>query len=117
MEGACSCQPAQARRGMCPACFCALLCSFSRLYASLWTTLQAPPPEKKERQPRIWNLKPHLKPQTDEQRNPQLPKSVPLPARVEDITHAGMRAMWEEKGSGGASSAAPLALDVEPLDD
>ena len=100
---------------MCPACFCALLCSFSRLYASLWT-LQAPPPEKKERQPRIWNLKPHLKPQTDEQRNPQLPTSVSLPARVEDITDAGMRAMWEQRGSGGASSTAPLALDVYPLD-
>ena len=73
--------------------------------------LQAPPPEKKERQPRIWNLKPWLKPNDNEQRNPQLPTSVPLPSNIEDITDPGMRAMWEAEGLIGV---APAPLD--PLD-
>ena len=47
----------------------------------------------------------------DEQRDPQLPTSVPMPSAVEDITDAGMRAMWEANGSEGAAPAA-----VEPLD-
>ena len=47
-----------------------------------------------------------------EQRNPQLPTSMPMPSAVEDITHAGMRAMWEE--ADGSEVAAPAA--VEPLD-
>ena len=61
----------------------------------------------------IWNLKPWLNPQwkPDEQRNPQLPTSVPMPSAVEDITNAGMRAMWEE--ADGSEVAAPAA--VEPL--
>jgi len=33
-----------------------------------------------------------------EQRDPQLPTSVPMPSAVEDITDAGMRAMWEIDG-------------------
>ena len=83
-----------------------------RLILCLSFALQAPPPEKKERQPRIWNLKPHLKPQMDvEQRNPQLPTSVPMPCCVDDIHNAGMRAMWEGSGSEGAAPAA-----VDPLD-
>ena len=45
-----------------------------------------------------------------EQRDPQLPTSVPMPRGVEDITDAGMRAMWEAEASGGA-------LPVEPLDE
>lgn len=51
-------------------------------------------------------------PAVDPPRDPTLPTSVPLPVRVEDITDAGMRAMWEE----GGSSRAPSAVDVEPLD-
>ena len=54
-------------------------------------------PEKKERQPRIWNLKPHLK-QLNEQRNPNLPTSEPLPSRVEDIRHDPMRTWFEMDG-------------------
>lgn len=50
-------------------------------------------------------------PRDAEQRNPQLPTSVPMPSAVEDITDAGMRAMWEASGSEGVASAA-----VEPLD-
>ena len=45
-----------------------------------------------------------------EVRDPQLPTSVPMPREVEDITDAGMRAMWEAEVSGGA-------LPVEPLDE
>ena len=63
-----------------------------------WWEWRPPPLEKKERQPRIWNLKPHLKPQTAEQRDPQLPTTVRMPRAVEDITDAGMRAMWEMNG-------------------
>ena len=33
-----------------------------------------------------------------EQRDPQLPTTVPMPCAVEDITDAGMRAMWEMDG-------------------
>ena len=33
-----------------------------------------------------------------EQRDPQLPTSVPMPSAVEDISDAGMRAMWETHG-------------------
>ena len=33
-----------------------------------------------------------------EQRDPQLPTTVPMPRAVEDITDAGMRAMWEMDG-------------------
>lgn len=51
-------------------------------------------------------------PRDGEQRNPQLPTSVPMPSAVEDITNAGMRAMWEE--ADGSEVAAPAA--VEPLD-
>ena len=34
-----------------------------------------------------------------EQRDPQLPTSVPMPSVIEDIADAGMRAMWETAGS------------------
>ena len=51
-------------------------------------------------------------PRDSEQRNPQLPTSVPMPSAVEDITNAGMRAMWEADGLEGV--AAPAA--AEPLD-
>ena len=44
-----------------------------------------------------------------EQRDPQLPTTVPMPRAVEDITDAGMRALWEAEGPGGA-------LPIEPLD-
>ena len=43
-------------------------------------------------------------------RDSALPTSVPMPGAVEDITNAGMRAMWET-----AEGAVPPA-DVEPLD-
>ena len=45
-----------------------------------------------------------------EQRDPQLPTTVPMPSAIEDITDAGMRAMWEAEASGGA-------LPIEPLDE
>ena len=32
-----------------------------------------------------------------EERDPQLPTSVPMPSRVEDVTDPGMRAMWEQQ--------------------
>ena len=44
---------------------------------------QAPPPEPK----------PKKIAKDKEERDPQLPTSVPLPSAVEDITDAGMRAM------------------------
>ena len=47
---------------------------------------QAPPPERKRA--RI-NVK------EKEERDPQLPTSVPIPLRIEDIHDPGMRAMWE----------------------
>ena len=40
-----------------------------------------------------------------EQRDPQLPTSVPMPSAVDNITDAGMRAMWEADGSQGAAPA------------
>ena len=46
----------------------------------------------------------------DKPRDSQLPTSVPMPRAVEDITDAGMRAMWEGEGSGEA-------LPIEPLDE
>ena len=48
-------------------------------------------------------------------RDPALPTSVPLPAHVEDISDAGMRAMWEqEQAIDGEREAAwqPLALQL-----
>ena len=41
-------------------------------------------------------------------RDSTLPTTVPMPSAVEDITHAGMRAMWEQS----------MAMDgeAEPLD-
>ena len=45
-----------------------------------------------------------------EQRDPQLPTTVPMPHAVEDITDAGMRAMWEAEGS-------KRAPPIEPLDE
>ena len=50
---------------------------------------QAPPPERKRA--RI-NVK------EKEERDPQLPTSVPIPSRIEDIHDPGMRAMWEMDG-------------------
>jgi hypothetical protein len=45
-------------------------------------------------------------------RDPTLPTSVPMPSAVEDITDAGMRAMWEQSMAMDGE-AAPC---VEPLD-
>ena len=50
-------------------------------------SLQAPPPEPK----------PKKVAKNKEERDPQLPTSVPMPSTVEDITDAGMRAMWEQQ--------------------
>ena len=74
--------------------------------------LQKPMPEKKERQPRIWNLKPHLKQHDKNERDSTLPMSVPMPSAVEDITDAGMRAMWEQS----VAMDGEVAPCVEPLD-
>ena len=43
-----------------------------------------------------------------EQRDPQLPTTVPMPRAVEDITDAGMRAMWEADGTENAPAIEPL---------
>lgn len=75
--------------------------------------VQAPPPEKKERQPRIWNLKPHLKPQdasAEEQRNPQLPTSVPMPTSIAEISNEHVANFLASSGS-----PAPPAIDPEAL--
>tara|TARA_B110000046_G_scaffold174491_1_gene198286 strand:- start:335 stop:604 length:270 start_codon:yes stop_codon:yes gene_type:complete len=45
-------------------------------------------------------------PAQGEQRDPQLPTSVPMPSAVADIMDAGMRAMWERDGE----------VEQEPLD-
>ena len=45
------------------------------------------------------------KPKDKEERDPKLPTSVPMPSAVEDITDAGMRAMWD---------APPAAEPEEP---
>ena len=66
--------------------------------------LQAPPPERKTA--RRWGVyttdKSHAKGFPErckkEERDPQLPTSVPLPSHVEDILGPGMRAMWEMEG-------------------
>ena len=47
-----------------------------------------------------------------DERDPTLPTSVPMPSAVEDITDAGMRAMWEQSMAMDGE-AAPC---VEPLD-
>ena len=43
-------------------------------------------------------------------RDPTLPTTVPMPAAVEDISNAGMRAMWE------AEEGVAAPGEVEPLD-
>ena len=45
-------------------------------------------------------------------RDPTLPTTVPMPSAIEDITDAGMRAMWEQSMAMDGE-AAPC---VEPLD-
>ena len=60
---------------------------------------QAPPPKPK----------PKKIAKDKEERDPQLPTSVPLPSAVEDITDAGMRAMWEQEQAMDGE-AAPEAL-------
>ena len=54
---------------------------------------------------KLWGA-PLKKQKLMEQRDPQLPTSVPMPSAVEDITDAGMRAMWERDGE----------VEQEPLD-
>ena len=58
---------------------------------------QAPPPERKTaRRKGVINV-----PKSDkdkEERNPQLPTSVPMPSSIEDICDPGMRAMWDMDG-------------------
>ena len=44
----------------------------------------------------------------DKPRDPQLPTSVPMPREVEDITDAGMRAMWETDGTENVPAIEPL---------
>ena len=66
--------------------------------------LQAPPLERKTA--RRWGVytteksraKGHPDRCKQESRDPQLPTSVPMPAQVEDIRNAEMRAMWEMDG-------------------
>ena len=75
---------------------------------------QAPPPERKTaRRNGVINVPKNGKvPKDKEERNPQLPTSVPMPSHVEDITDAGMRAMWEQSVAMDGE-AAPY---VDPLD-
>ena len=48
-------------------------------------------------------------PDVNKPRDPTLPTSVPMPSAVEDITDAGMRAMWEQEQAMDGE-AAPEAL-------
>lgn len=50
-------------------------------------------------------------PDANKPRDPQLPTSVPMPSAVEDITDAGMRAMWEQEAASGADATGPEPLD------
>ena len=77
--------------------------------------MQAPPPERKtaRRHGVYTTAKSHAKgfPERcrQEERDPQLPTSVPMPTAVEDITDAGMRAMWEqEQAMDGEAAPEPL---------
>ena len=80
--------------------------------------LQAPPPERMTA--RRWGVyttaKSHAKgfPERcrQEERDPQLPTSVPMPSAVEDVADPGMRAMWEAQcDSGEAAAASPELID------
>ena len=51
-------------------------------------------------------------PDVNKPRDPTLPTSVPMPSAVEDITDAGMRAMWEQ----AAAMDGEVAPCVDPLD-
>ena len=51
-------------------------------------------------------------PGADKPRDQRLPMSVPMPSAVEDITDAGMRAMWEQ----AAAMDGEVAPCVDPLD-
>ena len=51
-------------------------------------------------------------PDVNKPRDQTLPTSVPMPSAVEDITDAGMRAMWEQS----VAMDGELAPCVEPLD-
>ena len=63
------------------------------------------PAERERKTARRWGVyttaKSHAKGQSErcvqEERDPQLPTSVPMPSRVEDVTDPGMRAMWEQQ--------------------
>ncbi len=75
---------------------------------------QAPPPERKTaRRHGVYTTdRSHAKGHPErcrgqEERNPQLPTSVPMPSAVEDISDVGMRAMWEQ-GEAAAVEAEPL---------
>ena len=50
--------------------------------------------------------------ENEQERDPQLPTSVPMPSAVEDITDAGMRALWEQSA---AMDGEPAPF-VEPVD-
>ena len=78
-------------------------CQCSPMLTGAPSLLQAPPPERKTA--RRWGVittsKSHKKGASKdkkEERDPQLPTSVPLPSRIEDINDPGMRAMWEMDG-------------------
>ena len=60
---------------------------------------QAPPPERKTaRRNGVINVPKNGKvPKDKEERDPQLPTSVPMPSAVSQITDAGMRAMWDRR--------------------
>ena len=78
---------------------------------------QAPPPERKtaRRKGVITKPKNGKAPKDKEERDPQLPTSEPMPSHVEDITDAGMRAMWEQSMAMDGE-AAPYMEALEPLD-
>lgn len=60
--------------------------------------MQAPSPQRKTERRHGVITKPKQGGKKDkEERDPQLPTTVPLPTRVEDVMDPGMRAMWEQE--------------------
>jgi hypothetical protein len=88
--------------------------AFHCLLMSCVPVAQAPPPERKtaRRKGEITKPKNGKVPKDKEERDPQLPTSVPMPSHVEDITDAGMRALWEQSMAMDGE-AAPY---IEPFD-
>ena len=59
--------------------------------------MQAPSPQRKTARKHGVITVPKQSGKNKEERDPQLPTTVPLPTRVEDVMDPGMRAMWEQE--------------------